>query len=124
MEVGLLAGGDSVEVQFEIRVAADAPENRRVRLYTHIRDGTFEDGADQLSLRVNYPYEVVHQGLSAFYMATGGDNWARNDNWNITEVPGEGDLTTWFGVLTDEGFFGGLEMGPNNLRGILPSRTW
>ena len=121
VEVGLLAGGDSVEVQFEIRVAADAPENRRVRLYTRIRDGAFEDGADQLSLRVNYPYEVVHQGLSAFYMAMGGDNWARNDNWNITEVPGYGDLTTWFGVITDEGFFGGLEMGPNNLRGILPS---
>ena len=106
VEVGLLAGGSSVEVQFEIRVAADAPENRRVRFYTRIRDGAFEDGADQLSLRVNYPFEVVHQGLSAFYMATGGDSWARNDNWNITDVPGEGDLTTWFGVLTDEGYPG------------------
>ena len=120
-EIGVLAGGDSVEVQFEIRVAAEAPENQRVRLYTRIRDGAFEDGADQLSVRVNYPFEVDHQGLSAFYMATGGDNWARNDNWDITKVPGDGDLTTWFGVLTDEGFLVGLELWANNLRGILPS---
>ena len=119
--VGFLAGGDSVEVQFEIRVAADAPANQRVRLYTRIRDGAFEDGADQLSFINNLSLEAFHRSLSAFYVATGGDNWDRNDNWNITTVPSEEELATWIGVSTNEGLVDGLIMGTNNLRGTLPS---
>ena len=119
--VGFLAGGDSVEVQFEFRVAADAPDNQRVRLYTRIRDGAFEDGADQLSFIINLSLEVSHRSLSAFYVATGGDNWDRNDNWNITTVPSEEELATWIGVSANEGLVDGLEMGTNNLRGTLPS---
>ena len=55
-----------------------APDNQRVRLYTRIRDGVFEDGADQLSFRVNQSLEAVHRSLSTFYRATDGDNWKRN----------------------------------------------
>ena len=120
-EVGFLAGGDSTEVRFEFKVAADAPENQRVHFYTRIRDGAFEDGADQLSFRVNRSLEAVHRGLSAFYRATGGDNWIHNDNWDITRVPTEEELSTWIGVNLSEGFMVELYMGENNLRGILPS---
>ena len=120
VEVGFLAGGDSTEVQLEFRVAADAPDNQRVRLYTSIRDGVFEDGADQLSFRVNHSLEAVHRSLSAFYTATDGDNWVDNDNWDITRVPSEEELGTWVGVNLNEGFLAGLVMGRNNLRGALP----
>ena len=85
--VGYLAGGDSAEVRLEFRVAADAPANQRVRLYTRMRDGAYEDGADQLSFRVNRSPEAVHRSLSALYTATGGDNWTHNDNWDVTQVP-------------------------------------
>ena len=120
VDVGFLAGGDSTEIQFEFRVAADAPDNQRVRLYTSIRDGGFADGADQLSFRVNLSLEAVHRGLSAFYTATDGDNWILNDNWDITRVPSEEELAKWIGVGLNEGFLVGLVMGPNNLRGTLP----
>ena len=120
VEVGFLAGGDSVEVKFEIRVATDAPDNQQVHLYTRIQDGVFEDGADQLSLRVNHSLEAVHRSLSAFYTATDGDNWIHNDNWDITRVPSEEELATWVGVGLNDGFLVELFMGTNNLRGTLP----
>ena len=120
VEVGFLAGGDSVEVEFEFRVDADAPDNQRVRFYTRTKDGVFEDSADQLSFRVNYSLESVHRSLSAFYRATDGNNWIRNDNWDVTRVPNEEELGTWFGVLLHEGFLDDLYMEANNLRGTLP----
>ena len=119
-EVGFLAGGDSTEVRFEFKVAADAPENQRVHFYTRIRDGAFEDGADQLSFRVNRSLEAVHRNLSAFYTAMDGDNWIHNDNWDITRVPNEEELATWVGIGLDDGFLAELFMGTNNLRGTLP----
>ena len=119
--VGFLAGGDSIEVQFKFRVAADAPNNQWVRLYTRIRDGAFEDSADQLTFRVNHSLEAAHRSLSAFYRATDGDNWIHNDNWDITRVPSEEELATWVGVGLNEGFLVELLMETNNLRGTLPS---
>ena len=120
VDVGFLAGGDSTEVQFEFRVAADAPDNQRMRLHTRIRDGAFEDGADQLSFRVNLSLEAVHRSLSAFYTATDGDNWIQNNNWDITRVPSEEELATWVGVGLSEGFLVEFLMGTNNLNGALP----
>ena len=119
VEVGFLAGGDSVEVQFEFRVATDAPDNKRVHLYTRTRDGMFEDEADQLSFWVNLSLEAVHRSLSAFYTATDGDNWIHNDNWDITRVPTEEELARWVGVVLNEGSLVKLVMGKNNLRGTL-----
>ena len=120
VEVGFLAGGDSIEVEFEFRVATDAPDNQWVRLYTRIQDGAFEDGADQLSFRVNLSLAAVHRSLIAFYRATDGDNWIRNDNWDITRVPSEEELDRWVGVLLNEGFLVELVMRANNLSGTLP----
>ena len=101
-EVGYLAGGDSVEVTLEVRVAADAPANQRVRFFARIRDGTFEEGAGMVPFRVIRLLEPVHRSLNAFYAATGGDNWTRNDNWDITRVPSEEELATWFDVDLSE----------------------
>ena len=120
VEVGFLAGGDSTEIQFEFRVATDAPDNQRVRFYTRIQDGALEDGADQLSFQVNRSLEVLHRNLSAFYTATDGDNWTQNDNWDITRVPSQEELDTWFGVIFSEGLLSGLVLRANNLRGALP----
>ncbi len=119
-DVGHLASGDSVEVQFEFSVAANAPVNQRVRFYTHIRDGVHADQADMLSFRVNRSLEPVHRSLSAFYTATGGDNWTYNDNWDITRVPTEEELGTWAGVGLNEGWLVELGLPENNLTGQLP----
>ena len=118
--VGYLAGGDSAEVRLEFRVAADAPAHRQVRFFTRIRDGTFEDGADMLTLGVNLSQELVHRSLSALYTATGGDNWTHNDNWDITRVPTETELATWAGVILLEGWLVELALPDNNLTGQLP----
>ncbi len=119
-DVGYLASGDSVEVRFEFRVATDTPVNQRVRFYTHIRDGAHEDQADMLSFQVNRSLEVVHRSLSAFYTATGGDNWTDNDNWDITRVPTEEELGTWAGAVLSEGWLVELDLPENNLTGQLP----
>ncbi len=120
VDIGSLAGGDSVEVRLEFTVASDAPANQRVRFFTHIREGAHEDEADQLSFRVNRSLEPVHQSLSALYVATGGDEWTRNDHWDITTVPSEEALASWFGVLLSQGWLYQLALFNNNLTGSLP----
>ena len=120
VDVGFLASGDSTEVRFEFTVAADAPVNQRVRFYTRIREGAHEDEADMLSFRVNLSLEVVARSLSAFYTATGGDDWTHNDNWDIATVPSEEELETWFGVVLNEGLLVELFFRDNNLTGMLP----
>ena len=65
--------------------------------------------------------EEIHQSLSALYTATNGDDWAHNDNWDITTVPTEYQLSTWYGVEQDSGKVLKLELPNNNLVGQLPS---
>ena len=120
VDVGFLASGDSVEVRFEYSVAANAPANQRVRLFTRVKDGTHEDHAELLTFRVNHSIEALHQDLSAFYTATGGDQWIDNSNWDITRVPTEDELTTWNGVAVSDGWLIALDLNKNNLTGQLP----
>ena len=120
VEVGYLAGGDSIEIRLEFTVATDAPLNQWVRLFADVRDGAHEDQSDLLSFRVNWSLDVVHRSLSAFYTATGGDNWTRNDNWDVTRAPTENELATWAGVGMNDGWLTALELPQNNLTGQLP----
>ena len=120
VDVGYLASGDSVEVRFEFAASADAPANQRVRFYTRMREGAHEDEADMLSFRVNRSIELLHQSLSTFYTATGGNQWTHNDNWDITTIPSEEELATWFGVGLSEGWLTTLHLRQNNLTGTLP----
>ncbi len=64
--------------------------------------------------------ETVHQILSAFYTATDGDNWTNNDNWDITQIPTEQELNSWFGVTLQQGRLIRLDLPNNNLTGQLP----
>ena len=120
VEIDHLASGDSIEVVFEFTVAPNAPADQQVRLFTHVRDGAFRDVADMITLRVNRQLERVHQGLSALYAATDGDNWTKNDNWDTTTVPTEKELANWFGISINEGLLVKLDLQNNNLRGALP----
>ena len=55
--------------------------------------------------------------LVALYEATDGDNWTNNANW-LSDAP----LDEWFGVSTDDdGRVTQLELGGNQLSGVLPS---
>ena len=53
--------------------------------------------------------------LVALYEATGGPNWANNDNW-LTEAP----LEDWHGVYVGDGRVRTLDLPRNNLAGSLP----
>ncbi len=121
VDVGFLAGGDSVEVRLGFTVAADAPANQRVLFYTRISSGAFEDSADMLSFRVNRSLEAVHRSLSALYSATDGNNWRNNRNWDISTIPSEEMLAAWHGIHLIGGFLVGLHLPRNNLTGNLPS---
>ncbi len=120
VEVGPLAGGDSTEVIFEFTVAPNAPPDKFVRLLLHTHDGDFNDVTDRITFRVNRQLELVSQGLRAFYTATDGDNWAKNDNWDVSTIPTEKELASWVGLRVIEGVLVELNMEENNLTGTLP----
>ena len=119
--VGSLASDDSAVVRFEFAVAPDAPANQWIRFYTRMREGAHTDEADMISLRINYELESVYESLSALYRATGGDSWNHNRGWNITTVPTEHQLITWFGVWLVRGFLVELTLHRNNLTGEIPA---
>jgi len=55
--------------------------------------------------------------LVALYNSTGGENWNNKTNW-LT-----GPLSTWFGVVTENGRVVGLNLGwDNNINGELPDQ--
>ena len=119
--VGRLARGDSTEVVFRFTVAPDAPVNRRVRLYTRIRDGAFVDEPDRFAFIINRRLDVVHAALSALYVSTNGDNWNTNSGWDTTTVPSLSQLGKWYGVDLQLGLVNILSLQDNNLRGMLPA---
>lgn len=117
--VGALAGGDSVTVEFSITVDSDVPANELVYIATHIRDGSFEDLPDFVYLNLNNDLQELENSLNAFYTATEGTYWDRQDNWN-TPISSMEDFATWYGVSIRRGQLTGLELESNNLRGTLP----
>ncbi len=121
VNVGSLPDGDSTEVTFEFVAASSAPTNQRVRFYLRSRDGAYEDEADMITLGVNRSLDAVHQSLSALYTSTGGNDWRINANWDITTVPSEEELSSWYGVFLSEGFLVSLDLDGNNLNGPLPA---
>ena len=64
--------------------------------------------------------EKEREALIAFYNATGGDNWKRNDNW-CSDKP----VSEWYGVYTNPSYYGNdgvciLDLSDNNLTGGIP----
>ena len=119
-DVASLASGDSVEVEFAFTVASNAPLNQMVRLYTQVQAGNHQDVADMFAFRVNRSLEDIHKNLSAFYTATGGDQWTNNINWDISRVPSEEELSTWHGITLENGWLTELALSDNNLTQSLP----
>ena len=52
--------------------------------------------------------------LTAFYQATGGDNWITNTNW-CTDAP----ISTWYGIREEMGLVINIDLQNNNLTGSL-----
>ena len=70
----------------------------------------------QQSFAVTVTASADREALVAFYDATGGDNWSRNDNW-LTDAP----LEDWYGVRVNRaGQVVSLILAINNLRGRIP----
>ncbi len=66
--------------------------------------------------RPNCTPAAERETLIAFYKATDGPNWARNDNW-MTNVP----IAEWYGVnVNRSGQVTELNLGYNGLRGAIP----
>ena len=62
---------------------------------------------------------TTEQILARFYLATNGDEWARQDNW-LTDRP----LYEWHGIVTDEeGEVIQIVLPNNNLSGSIPAIT-
>ena len=60
---------------------------------------------------------VDRAALEALYNATGGANWANNENWLSTAVP----IGLWYGVTTDvSGRVTALDLSENQLTGPIP----
>ena len=61
--------------------------------------------------------EMEREALIAFYNATGGDNWTRNDNW-CSDKP----VREWYGIITNEyGRVCMLNIPSKNLSGSIPA---
>ena len=75
---------------------------------------------DDKHFKLGLPQGNIHcperDALVALYEATGGPNWANNDNW-LTEAP----LDQWHGVaVNDVGSVSALDLHRNRLEGELP----
>ena len=119
--ISSLPGGDSAEVALRFTVAPDAPVNRRVRFYLRIRDGSFVDEVDQITLGINRDLNALHGALTALYVATGGNNWRNNAGWNTSTTPTLEELARWFGLTMRQGWLVGLDLQFNELSGTLPA---
>lgn len=69
----------------------------------------------------NCSIETIHQGLSALYASTAGDQWTNRDNWDVSTVPSLGQLVNWYGVTLANGCLQTLDLVNNNLTGTLPA---
>jgi len=66
--------------------------------------------------RPNCTPEAQREALIAFYKATDGPNWSRNDNW-MTNAP----ISEWIGVgVNRAGNVASLTLGYNGVRGTIP----
>jgi len=119
--VGVLSNGDSTEVSFRFNVTGDAPLNQNIRLYIQFHEGSHQDRVDILRLDVNRSLQAIHQSLSALYTATGGDQWTSSTNWDFTGLPSQEDFENWYGLSFRNGWLESIELGNNNLTGILPA---
>ncbi len=118
--VGYLASGASRTVRLRFSVGADPPANERIRLFAHVTHGAFTDEVDYFTLAINRRLDIVHEALSALYLATDGDTWKYNYDWDITRVPTLSELGRWRGVTVRDGWLITLNLENNNLAGTLP----
>ena len=58
--------------------------------------------------------EKEREALIAFYNATGGDNWTRNDNW-CSDKP----IEEWYGITVENGVVTNIDLRNNNLSGVI-----
>lgn len=119
--VGALSSGDSTEVSFRFNVTGDAPLNQNIRLFMQFHEGAHQDRVDILRLAINRSLQEIHQSLSALYTATGGDQWTSNTNWDLTRLPSQEEFENWYGLFFYDGWMESIELGNNNLTGILPA---
>ena len=115
-----LGSGDSAKVHFKLRVTGDASLNQRIRFFTKVKTGEVEDISDRFTLDVNRSLHALHQNLIAIYVATQGDEWEDNTNWNTSTVPRLEELNQWHGITMREGWLTDLNLSYNNLTGIVP----
>ncbi len=62
------------------------------------------------------------RGLRALYIATDGDNWRNNTNWNVTDgsVVTAASLAAWHGIEVAMGRVTKVRLPENRLAGVLP----
>jgi len=81
-----------------------------------------EFSVGQIAGRDNDSLESDWTTLMKIYRMTGGAGWTNNMNWDITsqQIPDSEALGRWYGVTVSEGRVTQIELGNNNLRGMIP----
>ncbi len=107
--LGSMANGETRDVTFSFSVAANAPDNRKVRLAPRITMGSFEDMPDLLRISVNETGVAVHSTSGLSVSITDEGNIGHTSFQGASNSRGIGFVTTTAsGANRDVLFEGGL----------------
>ena len=109
VSLGSMANGETRDVTFSFSVAANAPDNRQVRLVPRITMGSFEDMPDLLRISVNETGVAVHSTTALSVSVTDEGNIGHTSFQGALNSRGIGFVaTTSSGSSRDVLFEGGL----------------
>ncbi len=104
-----------------IGTGAHALAGRTASFHYGTRGGTSASAPNRFVAAGNRYSAASNAALVALYVATDGDNWTNNTNWDINANPTPGELNDWYGVTVSQGEVSRLIMQDNNLVGTLPA---
>lgn len=104
-----------------INIAENQGRNREAKVIVQAIDSSLElEYVIKQEMNPDVRELVEREALIAFYKATGGDNWVRNDNW-CSDKP----LKEWYGVYIDDNeIVRGFNLDGNNLDGKITDELY
>ena len=116
-----IKNGPFVEAPLRFLAGANSLADKALRIYDGKTGGKFANVLNRLMPAGNRSTDPLNAALIALYIATNGDNWTNNTNWDISGTPTPSELNTWYGVTVRQGEVTRLVMQDNNLVGPLPA---
>ena len=113
--------GAYTEASLRFVAASNVFAGRTIRFYDDARGGTVANALNGFVPAGNRSSDASNAALIALYVATDGDNWRNNANWDINATPTPNELDSWHGVTVRQGKVAELSLSINNLTGTLPA---